>query len=298
MSVVIRDKNGGEVWRKDIKGKDFFDYQHPDETVALDVGYTVSILTPKPQLVYVCSLLNGKGANNKGLDVVEGYANGINDVETELVYEITATGVAPKYKEDFDISKEMYGAVKELCEKNIGELNEYFEDNPDVLDKKYLDRTKKDEFKSWYNKMSEEDRAQYKEIYDKIERGGVPEATVKAQSVTAKNKNALNWNELLDVIDAEDGRLDLNDGCLHADINGDLSKKGDYTAQVYAVDSDGNRTDAFTFTVHILEDSADVNDGNGGKLSTLGIALIGVAAGLVLAATAFVVLVALKTKKK
>ena len=298
MSVVIRDKNGGEVWRKDIKGKDFFDYQHPDETVALDVGYTVSILTPKPQLVYVCSLLNGKGANNKGLDVVEGYANGKNDVESELVYEITATGVAPKYKEDFDISKEMYGAVKELCEKNIGELNEYFEENPDALDKKYLDRTKKDEFMSWYNKMSEEDRAQYTETYEKIERGGLPEATVKAQSVTAKNKNTLNWNELLDVLDAEDGRLDLNGGCLHADINGDLTKKGDYTAQVYAFDSDGNRTDSFTFTVHILEDSADVNDGKGGKLSNLGIALIGVAVGFVLAATVFVVLIALKVKKK
>lgn len=314
MSVVIKNASGEELWRKDIKGKDYFDYQHPDDTVELEVGCTVSIFTPKPQLVYVCSLLNGKGANNKGLDVVEGYACDKTDVETMLEFEITATGVVPKYKEDFNVESEMYGAVKEQCEKSISELNEYFEKNPDVLDKKYLDRTKKDEFATWYNMMSEEDRSQYTEMFEKIERGGLPEVSVKAESLTATNKNAIDWNELLDVVDAEDGHLDLNSGCIDTKIDGDLSKKGDYTVELYVFDSDGNKTSSYSFTVHILEDTVedvppagdDPNEdvppagesAKDGKLSTLGIALIGAAAGIVVMATALVVIFALKGKKK
>lgn len=292
MSVGVLDENGREVWRKDVKGKEYFDYKNPDVSVPLGIGYRIFVSTPKPQLVYVCSLANGKDGNNKGKSVIEGYSSGLSNVSAYLEFEITKTGILPKYKENFDISSEMFGAVKELCEQNLSELKEYFEQNPDSLSKKYLDRSKKDEFASWYNKMSDEARAPYEELYEKMQKGGAPEATLKAASATFKNMSEIDWSELVEVEDAEDGKLTLGDGNFTIKC-GDLSKKGEYQVEAYATDSDGNKTAVFTFTVRILEDDA-TKDG----LSALGIGLICAAVAAVLIATALVAIFALKGKKK
>lgn len=130
-------------------------------------------------------------------------------------------------------------------------IKAFFEEHPDLLGNKTLERDKKDSFEQGFESLSAEGRTEFSELYLRMIRGGTPTITSTLPAVF-DYAYEFDWNTFFTVTDPEQGKITLTSSNATTDF--DFVSAGEFTVTVTVTDEDGNEVSlTVAFTVRYTE---------------------------------------------
>ena len=173
ISATIESPSGEIVDERIIKGGEFFTLTaNTNLDFDIEIGTKIKIFTELPGNVGVW-LVN----TNERLTEY-------NDTAKNFTFLVTKNGIMPEYKSHFNMSDVLYEHQRDYFLQNMEEIKEYFDGKDGVLDAKYFSVDEKDKYIECYEKLQEEDRQEYTDLYNKILAGGKPQITVLKSEIT------------------------------------------------------------------------------------------------------------------
>ncbi len=247
ISVTFSDSLGNERYSWSVMGGGYFCYlEDKIEQITLSYGDEITVFTYRPDLVKVLSAVDGKE--------IEEYNCPLKGLQT-IKYTVTEAGLVPSFKQ-LDAASTLYAHIKDALLKELGEQAEYFAANPSSLETKYLQREKKAVFLEGYERLKEQDRAEFDALAAAIYKGGAPKVVALKDSVSARSFDEVDWGSCFSAYDNEDGNIPYGDS---VKIITDNDGKGSYTAEIVVTDSDGNASSC-TVKVTLVEKSFGIAD--------------------------------------
>lgn len=236
ISVKILDNNKNQIYLKEVKGNGYFTTSTvPNETITLDYGYVVEIFTHNPKRVKIYSMITKQelpAANYTGLNT----NNGVT-----ISYTITKDGFVPSFKDDsFSAADAAYTALRPILIDELNQYVEYFNQNPNKLESKYLNEQDKSLFLTKFYTLREEDKAPYIELMQKIVAGGKPNIEVLYNNIEVDQYKDLDFINYIKVFDNEDKEIVLTADNFKVESNWDFRSAGRYNVALSVADSDGN----------------------------------------------------------
>ncbi len=283
ITVTIKNGGGSPLYMWKVTGGGFFCYlENRPGYVGLEFGYTISVKTQRPDLVRVISMVDGSEIpdyNFKGSG------------EATLSYRVTADGLVPDYTEEFSVKDALYSHISEELIESLESQAEFFADNPQTLGTKYLEKSKKAKFVEDYGRLSEGDKAQFKELYESLVKGGVPTVTALKDSVEARSFADVDWNACFTAFDSEDGEIKYGDK-VEIVSSTDGQTKGTFEVEIVVRDYDGNQGSC-KISVTVTEDT------HGADIGGLAVKIIAaVAAVLAAALIIFLIIFFIRRREK
>ena len=229
ISAIIESQRGEIVDQRILKGDAYFTLT-PNTTYDFDIeiGTKIKIFTELPGNVGVW-LVN----TNERLSEY-------NNTAKNFTFLVTKNGIMPEYKSNFNMSDVLYEHQKDYFLQNMEEIKEYFDGKDNVLDAKYFSVDEKNKYIECYEKLQEEDRQEYTDLYNKILAGGKPKITVLKNNITVNQGESIDFYGCFSAYDMEDGNIEFNNSNFKVVTDKDLSVAGTYEVEIQISDSDGN----------------------------------------------------------
>lgn len=246
-------------------------------SVDIDIGTIITIYNERADLVHTYASINGTDTQMSEYD---------NSEKTKR-YKITEDGIEFLDQGSFNTKEIAYSYERSLF---MAELDSYASKLTDeVLDEKNESLEIKNSFYKAYSLLSDEDKANYSQIMERIEKGGKPRLSLKNESIEINQGDSFNPTDYIDSItDNEDGEIDFSSAVV--EYNVETSVVGTYNVTYKVTDSDGNEVSK-TMEVIVKEKKVEPFDEDKKENSVLNIILISSlsALGIILVITFVVV---------
>ncbi len=222
IQVINNDNN--EVYKKVVGGKGEMFSKVDVETfeVPVEIGY-------KLVLKYYNSDSKLKFISNLNDDYRTSYEIPKN---TEATFVVTENGLKPLLMSDEDFYKEYTHRMKNYIDNFVQNVKE-----EEIYNKNYY-KKQKTLIIHGYEKMNDEDKLLYSELYNKIINGYSPVITAKNDEIEIKINESIDLSTIIEVNDFEDGVIDFSD--IKVETNLDNTKLGLYEVKYIVKDSDNN----------------------------------------------------------
>lgn len=277
VSVIIKDVNGNEIDKIEIKGNHYFsDYTPTNPTLTIQKDYKICVYTQRPNLVKVFS----KTTNNQ----LQDYTSNENNIE----YLVTENGLKLLNKEDFDEGKILYNEQK----SQIIQIIEDYKNNVSLeeIQNKRINSQKKAEVINAFNYLSQEDQTLYTQFIKQIKMGGIPKITLKCDNISINKNEKLDLYSLITITDNEDFVIDSTEKNVEIQTNLNIANPGKYVVTYKVKDSDNN-TSQQSIEIEVIDNTNNI-------LDTWIWVIIGVAGLAVLITLCFVLKITKRKKYK
>lgn len=229
IKITIADNAGGIVFEREVKGNEYFSTSAQTlAPFAVEYGYTVTVYTQKPNLVFVRSATTQNDLNE------------YNCSDNTLVYEVTQYGLKLLNVDNFDEQTIVYNDTKNyLIDKITAYKNGV---SAREIQNRRINPKQKIDVICAYNALHSEDRAEFDEFVTSIKQGGVPIVTILKNSIKVVEGEKLDIVSVVSAYDNEDGALELTTQNTHLSEDVERLGVGTHKVVLSVYDDDGNCT--------------------------------------------------------
>lgn len=238
-SVTIYDNQNNEVYKKEVKGREYFSASGAIVTdIDIDSRYIVEVYHVNPRNhVKVFSTLDGEELSD------------YSTTEVTTRYIVTDYGFRKETMSEEEGVNASYQRLKSYLTRKIDEYQENVTE--EELENKHKNIGVKQEILMAIEMLRTEDQVKYKTLYDRIKRGGIPKLVeIKEFSFTVGAE--IDLYSLIEVKDNEDGILTLTSENTQITTDLDVNIPGSYVVNYVIFDSDKNRLD-LSIQITVLE---------------------------------------------
>lgn len=281
-SVTILKKDGTEIDKIEVKGKEYF-FQQTAKSKKYDIGVGTKIIiySERPDLVSVVSQITG----NK----IEEY--GVKNSNT-IEYEITENGLKLLSAENFDEKKVLYESSKIKMIELIKNYKEKVSETE--LENKRINAQTKSEVVFAFENLEEKDRADFVSLIEKIKRGGAPKFVFEKEKYSFKFGEEIDLYSLAKIYDCEDFEIECNSKNVIVQTNLNKNVAGEYSVSYLVSDSDGNRVSK---TIYVSVDDPKIGQDDIIKMPVYVVAIIVASFVFTLIVSSIIILKVLKKRE-